>query len=106
MKGDSSRGWFPIPTATLITATLASRAASRGVTLLIPSRITRPMIRKSIDLPWREVTWREAIDYAASEFKRIQEKHGRGAVGAITVLAMHQRGNVSRTETGPRRVRQ
>src|SRR6266404_2847301 len=49
-----------------------------------PDRITRPMIRKSIDLPWREVTWREAIDYAASEFKRIQEKHGRGAVGAIT----------------------
>jgi len=49
-----------------------------------PDRITHPMIRKSIDLPWREVTWREAIDYAASEFKRIQEKHGRGAVGAIT----------------------
>jgi formate dehydrogenase major subunit len=42
------------------------------------------MIRKSIDLPWREVSWREAIDYAASEFKRIQEKHGRAAVGAIT----------------------
>src|SRR5713101_7182491 len=49
-----------------------------------PDRITRPMIRKSIDLPWHEVTWREAIDYAASEFKRIQQKHGRGAVGAIT----------------------
>src|SRR6202521_5958880 len=49
-----------------------------------PDRITRPMIRKSIDQPWREVSWKEAIDYAASELKRIQEKHGRGAVGAIT----------------------
>ncbi len=49
-----------------------------------PDRITRPMIRKSIDQPWREVPWHEAIDYAASELKRIQEKHGRGAVGAIT----------------------
>src|SRR5258708_28765998 len=42
------------------------------------------MIRKSIGEPWREVTWREAIDYAASELKRIQEKYGRGAIGAIT----------------------
>ena len=49
-----------------------------------PDRITHPMIRKSIDQPWREVSWREAIDYAASEFKRIQKEHGRGAVGGIT----------------------
>ncbi len=49
-----------------------------------PDRITRPMIRKSIDQAWREVTWREAIEYAASELRRIQEKYGRGAVGAIT----------------------
>src|ERR1700688_3775384 len=49
-----------------------------------PDRITRPMIRNSIDQPWREVSWHEAIDYAASELKRIQEKHGRGSVGAIT----------------------
>ncbi len=49
-----------------------------------PDRVTRPLIRKSIDQPWREVSWREAIEYAASEFRRIQEEHGRGAVGAIT----------------------
>jgi formate dehydrogenase major subunit len=47
-------------------------------------RITHPMIRKSIDQPWREVSWSEAIDYTASEFKRIQREHGRGAIGAIT----------------------
>ena len=49
-----------------------------------PDRITHPMIRKSIDQPWREVSWRDAIEYAASEFKRIQQEHGRGAVGGIT----------------------
>ncbi|PHM21272.1 MAG: formate dehydrogenase subunit alpha [Curvibacter sp. PD_MW3] len=47
-------------------------------------RITTPMIRKSIHDPWQEVSWDEAIHYAASEFKRIQAKHGRDAVGGIT----------------------
>ncbi|MCY1067944.1 2Fe-2S iron-sulfur cluster-binding protein [Nannocystis sp. RBIL2] len=47
-------------------------------------RITKPMIRSSIRDPWREVSWDEAIAYAASEFKRIQAEHGRGAVGGIT----------------------
>ncbi|WP_034998179.1 formate dehydrogenase subunit alpha [Beijerinckia mobilis] len=47
-------------------------------------RITKPMIRASIEDPWREVSWSEAIDYAASEFKRIQAKYGRDAIGGIT----------------------
>ncbi|SEL96856.1 formate dehydrogenase alpha subunit [Bosea lupini] len=47
-------------------------------------RITRPMIRDAITDPWREVSWEEAINYAASEFKRIQAKYGRESVGAIT----------------------
>ena len=47
-------------------------------------RITRPMIRERIDEPWREVSWDEAIDYAATEFRRIQAKHGRDSVGGIT----------------------
>jgi formate dehydrogenase major subunit len=46
-------------------------------------RITKPMIRKKITDPWREVSWDEAITYAASEFKRIQATYGRDAVGAI-----------------------
>ncbi len=49
-----------------------------------PDRIKTPMIRTSIDDPWREVSWDEAIQYAASEIRRIQGAHGRGAVGAIT----------------------
>src|SRR5215470_11268816 len=47
-------------------------------------RITKPMIRKSITDPWREVSWDEAIAYTASEFKRIQQKYGRGSIGGIT----------------------
>jgi formate dehydrogenase major subunit len=47
-------------------------------------RVTKPMIRKSIKDPWREVSWDEAINYAASEFKRIQAKYGRDSVGGIT----------------------
>src|SRR4030088_827922 len=34
-------------------------------------RITKPMIRKNIGDQWREVSWEEAIGYAASEFKRL-----------------------------------
>ncbi|HEV2510741.1 formate dehydrogenase subunit alpha [Bosea sp. (in: a-proteobacteria)] len=47
-------------------------------------RMTKPMIREKITDPWREVSWEEAIGYAASEFKRIQAKYGRESVGAIT----------------------
>jgi formate dehydrogenase major subunit len=47
-------------------------------------RIVKPMIRKRIEDHWREVSWEEAIAYAASEFKRIQEEYGRDSVGAIS----------------------
>lgn len=46
-------------------------------------RMLKPMIRASILDPWREVSWQEAVDYAASEFRRIQAQYGRGAVGGI-----------------------
>ena len=47
-------------------------------------RQLKPMIRKSIRDEWREVSWEEAIAYAASEIRRIQERYGRDAVGGIT----------------------
>ncbi len=47
-------------------------------------RILKPMIRNKITDPWREVEWDEAIEYAASEFRRIQAQHGKYAVGGIT----------------------
>ena len=47
-------------------------------------RMLKPMIRKKITDPWQEVSWEEAIGYAASEFRRIQDKHGRDSIGGIT----------------------
>ena len=47
-------------------------------------RILNPMIRETIDQPWREVSWDEALGFAAGRIKAIQEKHGKEAVGVIT----------------------
>src|SRR3546814_13203177 len=47
-------------------------------------RMRKPMIRGDISEPWREVSWEEAIDYAASEMKRIQSKYDRVSIGGIT----------------------
>src|SRR5882757_6706316 len=49
-----------------------------------PDRVLKPMIRKRITDDWREVSWDEAINYAASEIRRIQAKYGRNSVGGIT----------------------
>ena len=47
-------------------------------------RILNPMIRASVDEPWREVSWDEAIEHTASEFRRIQAQYGTRSVGGIT----------------------
>ncbi len=47
-------------------------------------RVLSPMIRSSIDQPWREVSWDEALAYTASELKRIAAQYGRNALGGIT----------------------
>jgi formate dehydrogenase major subunit len=47
-------------------------------------RVTTPMIRERITDEWRAVSWEEAIGYAASRFKSIQEKYGRTSIGGIT----------------------
>ncbi|PHR90977.1 MAG: formate dehydrogenase subunit alpha [Robiginitomaculum sp.] len=47
-------------------------------------RITKPMIREQITDPWQEVSWDEAIGYAATRLKAIQKQYGRKAVGGIT----------------------
>jgi formate dehydrogenase major subunit len=49
-----------------------------------PDRITTPMIREKTSDQWREVSWEEAIAYAADGFKRIQAEHGPDAIGGIT----------------------
>ena len=47
-------------------------------------RILSPMIRETIDQPWREVSWEEALTYAAGQINRIRDTYGRNALGGIT----------------------
>ncbi|UVO50673.1 formate dehydrogenase subunit alpha [Sphingomonas sp. SUN019] len=47
-------------------------------------RVLNPMIRESVDQPWREVSWEAAIAHTAHEFRRIQAKYGTRSVGGIT----------------------
>lgn len=47
-------------------------------------RITRPMIRESIDQPWREVSWDEALSFTATRLAAIRDAHGPSALGGIT----------------------
>ena len=47
-------------------------------------RVLSPMVRDRIDAPWREVSWDEAIAFAASRFRAIQDVHGRDAIGGVS----------------------
>jgi formate dehydrogenase major subunit len=47
-------------------------------------RITSPMIRDSIDQPWREVSWDDALGFAAGRLQSIKAQYGARALGGIT----------------------
>jgi formate dehydrogenase major subunit len=47
-------------------------------------RVTKPMVRDKITDPWKEVSWEEAIGFAAKRFMEIQKKYGRGSIGGIS----------------------
>jgi formate dehydrogenase major subunit len=47
-------------------------------------RITTAMIREHTHEPWREVSWSEAIEYAARRLQSIQQQYGRKSIGGIT----------------------
>ncbi|RNF47308.1 formate dehydrogenase subunit alpha [Marinomonas hwangdonensis] len=47
-------------------------------------RIKAPMIRDSIDQPWREVSWEAAMAFAADRLTSIQKEYGRESIGGIT----------------------
>ncbi len=47
-------------------------------------RILNPMIRDSINDPWQEVSWDEAMAFTAKRMGGLIEKHGRHSVGVIT----------------------
>ncbi|MEO7248288.1 MAG: formate dehydrogenase subunit alpha, partial [Novosphingobium sp.] len=47
-------------------------------------RITKPMIRESIDQPWREVSWEAALTFTATRLNAIKAQYGARALGGIT----------------------
>jgi formate dehydrogenase major subunit len=47
-------------------------------------RVLKPLIRDAVTDRWREVSWDEAINHVAAEFKRIQATYGPAAIGGIT----------------------
>ncbi|WP_186396684.1 formate dehydrogenase subunit alpha [Stappia sp. TSB10GB4] len=47
-------------------------------------RILSPMIRDKITDPWREVSWEEALGFAATRLRAIQYELGKDAIGVIT----------------------
>ena len=47
-------------------------------------RVTTPMIRGSIDEPWKIVSWDEAVTFAAERIRSIQKHYGNDSVGGIT----------------------
>jgi anaerobic selenocysteine-containing dehydrogenase len=70
-------------------------------------RILNPMIRETINDPWQEVSWEEAMAFAAGRLKgHPGTKHGRKSVGRHHLQPLHQRGDLPRAETDAGRVRQ
>ena len=49
-----------------------------------PDRISQPMIRDSINDPWKTVSWDIAINHAATRIRDIQARYGVKSVGGIT----------------------
>ncbi len=47
-------------------------------------RILNPMIRDSINDPWKEVSWPEAMEFTARRMGALIDAHGRQSVGVIT----------------------
>ena len=47
-------------------------------------RVLSPLVRDSITEPWREVSWDDAIAFAARRLKEIQAAYGADSIGGIT----------------------
>ncbi|MFJ9520416.1 molybdopterin oxidoreductase family protein [Kitasatospora sp. NPDC101801] len=48
-----------------------------------PDRLTAPLMRRSRDEPFREVSWEEALSHTVDEIRRIQGGHGADAFGLL-----------------------
>lgn len=49
-----------------------------------PDRVRTPLIRDYIDEQWREVSWDEAISFAARRMRDVQQRWGVRSIGAIS----------------------
>jgi formate dehydrogenase major subunit len=67
-------------------------------------RILKPMIRESIDEPWREVSWEEALGFAARAQAISPSTAGRRWAASPPAAAPTRR--LPRAEAGARRLRQ
>ncbi|MBU6468959.1 MAG: formate dehydrogenase subunit alpha [Betaproteobacteria bacterium] len=47
-------------------------------------RMLKPMVRENITDPWQEVSFDEAIQFAAKKLRGIQDKYGVDSIGGIT----------------------
>ena len=48
-----------------------------------PARLLQPLVRSSRSEPLRPATWDESLDLIASKLRRLQDVHGRDAVGVF-----------------------
>jgi assimilatory nitrate reductase catalytic subunit len=68
-------------------------------------RLTQPLMRESREVPLRPVTWDEALDHIVTTFQRVQDEHGRDAVGCfggggLTNEKAYQLGKFARVALG------
>ena len=49
-----------------------------------PDRLTRPLIRESIEEPFREVSWDEAVKFVASRLSSIKAQYGADSIGVLS----------------------
>jgi formate dehydrogenase major subunit len=47
-------------------------------------RLKSPLVRENLSMPFKEVSWKDAFDFIAGRFLKIQEKYGKNAIGAIS----------------------
>ncbi len=66
--------------------TLCAKGNAEIMALYNPYRVKTPLIRTNpekgldVDPRWKEVTWDEALDYAAEGLRKVREKDPRGLV--------------------------
>ena len=47
-------------------------------------RLRKPLLRESIDEPFKEVSWDQALEYVAGRFARIRDKYGADSLGVLS----------------------